>query len=184
MSATKLYLPYGTLSSVADARYFTFHWFHASRETPVAPYASLILGYSQLSGEAKTRAEAVVDEFLSEDEFHLLRDYLRERYHEDLRTAVLVAPVNTLKPDAGSRAGTLRPFSRRTDGDGVSGSGFCRLPEDPRYSLPFAVWGYYAALPAHDHLPLPRGLTTSPPTVKEIVPAAAVAVTTAVEGSL
>jgi hypothetical protein len=150
MAAMKLYLPYGTLGSVSVQKQITFHWFRIERVEPVAPYEKLLLGYKNLTPEVRTRAEAMVDEFFSESEFHQLRDYLRQRHGEDLRTTVLMAPVSAVKPDLGTRAGSLRPFAQ-VNHDGDNGSGFCRLADEKDYGLPFPVWGYYAAAIAPIH---------------------------------
>lgn len=164
MPAIKLYLPYGTFhsdsSSLSDAQkhpwsHVTFHWFYVGREAPLAPYESLIMGYRGLSAEGKTRAERLVDEFFSEDEFHQLRAYLQTRHRDDLRTTVLTAPVHPLKADTTTRAGSLRPFQHACVEDDIAGSGFCRLCEEDGYCLPFEVWGYYAAAVAQAHLPTP-----------------------------
>ncbi|MBC8101835.1 MAG: hypothetical protein H7Z41_04525 [Cytophagales bacterium] len=151
MAAMKLYLPYGALGSVSVQKQITFHWFRIEREEPLAAYETLLLGYKNLTPEARTKAEAMVDEFFSESEFHQLRDYLRQRHGEDLRTTVLMAPVNAVKPDLGTRAGSLRPFAQCASGPN-GGSGFCRLSDEENYGLPFPVWGYYAAAIAPAHL--------------------------------
>ena len=143
MAAVKLYLPYGALHRVADPRLITFHWFCVGRTTPLAPYATLIMGHRNLSDAALARAEATVDEFLSEPEFHQLRAYLRNRHGEDLRTTLLVAPVSAVKPDAGTHVGQERPFAQIEVG-AATGKGFHRLSEDEGYTLPFTVWGYYS----------------------------------------
>jgi hypothetical protein len=151
MAALKLYLPYGALQRVADARMVTFHWFCVARPEPVAPYVSLIMGYRNLTDAARERAEAMVDEFLSEDEFHQLRSYLRERHGEDLRTTLLVAPVSAIKPDAGTHIGQERPFAQCVLGNG---NGFHRLSEEEGYTMPFSVWGYYSLpTPMRAHAP-------------------------------
>ena len=145
MAALKLYLPYGTHHRAADARLVTFHWFCVSRKTPApATPAELIMGYKTLTEDARARAEATVSEFLTEDEFHQLRSYLRERHGEDLRTTLLCAPVSATKPDSGTQVGLERPFAQCAP---KPGSGFHRLSEEEGYTLPFEVWGYYS-LPA------------------------------------
>ena len=102
------------------------------------------MGYKTLSEDARARAEATVCEFFTEDEFHQLRTYLRERHGEDLRTTLLCAPVSATKPDSGTQVGLERPFAQCVP---KAGSGFHRLSDDEGYSLPFEVWGYYS-LPA------------------------------------
>ena len=113
---------------------------HRLRATP----AELIMGYKTLTEDARARAEATVNEFLTEDEFHQLRAYLRERHGEDLRTTLLCAPVSATKPDSGTQVGLERPFAQCAP---KPGSGFHRLSEEEGYTLPFEVWGYYS-LPA------------------------------------
>lgn len=155
-SARKLYLPYGKLAAVMPVRSgrlspMTIHWFVVGRSEPVAPYAAVIQGYRQLQGEARRRAERLVDELFREDEFHQLRDYLWNRHREDTRTSMLVTPVPPVKPDAGTRTGALRPFVKSGDGEGGEGAGdgetptIHRLADEPDYPLPFTVWGAYVA---------------------------------------
>jgi len=163
MPAIKLYLPYGTFhrgtSSLADSqhafsRHVTFHWFCIERPEPIAPYASLIMGHHGLTPEARTRAEQMVDEFFSEEEFHQFRDYMQTQHQDDLRTTVLSAPVHAVKPDTSTRAGSFRPFRAGVE-DSIPGSGFCKLAEEEGYSLPFSVWGYYIPAAAQSYLPAP-----------------------------
>ena len=183
MPTTKLYLPYGTFGEAGDQKYGWYNprtaiilqWFCVGRETPIAPYESLIMGYRTLNETVRTRAQQTVDEFLSESEFHQLRDYLRQQHGKDLRTAVLTAPVAAIRPDTTTRTGALRPFRfcldaapsaetrEATEGAEADESpvpepimgridppltrgGFCRLAEESGYSLPFAVWGYFTAM--------------------------------------
>ena len=145
MPPTKFYLPYGTLSELYLHPVVTFHWFRVGREEPIASYERVILGYKSLTEEARARVEATVDEFFTEEEFHLLRDYLRQRNGTDLRTTVLTAPVSAVRPDGGSKAGALRPFALCPENP-AEGSGWYRLADEEGYSLPFTVWGYYAGL--------------------------------------
>jgi hypothetical protein len=118
VSTIKLYLPYGTFGNANDRKRgwyspyaeIILHWFVVGRQEPLAPYESLILGYSRLIPATRATAERTVNEFFSEAEFHLLRDYLRLRHSKDLRTAVLCAPVPSIHPDANTRTGMMRPF--------------------------------------------------------------------------
>jgi hypothetical protein len=119
------------------------HWFRVGRETPLHPYERLILGYRNLAPEAKRIAEHLVDEFFSEEEFRLLRDYLHERHHEDLRTSVLMAPINPVKADTASRVGARRPFGLATEIPGKEIHVLFSLSDEPGYTLPFAVSGFY-----------------------------------------
>jgi len=181
MSTIKLYLPYGALGSVnrrGEDRYrprteTTYHWFVAERKEPIAPYASLIMNHRSLRETVREDAERMVDEFLSEGEFHQLRDYLQSAHGQDIRTAVLCAPIVAIRPDVQTRAGASRPFLRSSvptsDSLPEPGTGpaqepeaesgeeesrkphqeevgaLYRLSEEEGYSLPFSVWGYYKA---------------------------------------
>ncbi len=143
MPAVKLYLPYGNLKGFTRHTAVTLHWFRKDRTEPVAPYETLIQSYKQLTApDQRLRAEQMVNEFFTEAEFHALRDYLQKKQGADLRTGVLVAPVNGVKYDSEGRPGLLRPFARCVDGEG---GGFYKLSEEPGYALPFTVWGYYTA---------------------------------------
>jgi hypothetical protein len=148
----KLYLPYGRLKRFGGNRQVTLHWFVKDRPQPVAPYAELVERYSQLAPEARQRAGRIVDEMFTESEFHALHAYLYDREREDVRTAMMVAPVNGSNLDNRENRGLIRPFGddpdRREGGEpshGSGGGGFCRLAQEEGYALPFAVWGYYAA---------------------------------------
>jgi hypothetical protein len=145
----KLYLPYSSLRTVMprtkhELSSVTVHWFVADRKEPIAPYATMILGYKTLSDAARTRAEMLVNEFFREAEFHQLRVFLRERHHEDPRISMLTIPVASVKPDTATRAGTLRPFGR-SPWEEREEIVIYRLSDEPGYSLPFAVWGAYIA---------------------------------------
>jgi hypothetical protein len=137
----KLYLPYGNLRAFSGREQVTLHWFRTDRTEPVAPYPGLILGYGQMSPEQQRSAERMVNELLTEEEYRALRDYLQTKKRADLRIGVLVAPVNALKPANELGLGLVRPFGAHVDGEG---GGFYRLSEDPDYTLPFSVWGYYS----------------------------------------
>lgn len=151
----KLYLPYSSFrlplpGNRHDMQWVVIHWFVVNRAEPIAPYPTAILGYQTLNEATRGRAERTVDEFLREDEFHQLRDYLRERHHEDPRTSMLWTPVSSVKPDMATRVGTLRPFSLPAPErpDEVL---LYRLADEAGYSLPITVWGAYIAA---NHLPL------------------------------
>ena len=137
----KLYLPYGHLRSVEGYGQVMIHWFVIDRQTPVAPYGQLVERYSQLSAEDRVRAEQMVDELFSEPEYFELRRFLYEVRHEDLRVSMMVPPVNALRQDNAPNRKLIRPFRALPEGDDGC---FVRLCDQPDYSLPFAVWGYYA----------------------------------------
>lgn len=136
----KLYLPYGKLKTFSGPRHLTFHWFRRDRAEPIGVYTDLILDYRHLSDEKRQAAEAAVDEFFTEEEFYVLREYLYKAQGEDLRTGILVPPVGVGKQDSEARLGLTRPFRDCLEG---AGGGFCKLSEQEGYSLPFSVWGYY-----------------------------------------
>jgi hypothetical protein len=136
----KLYLPYGTLRSFKGHSHVTLHWFIKDRKEPVVPYAQLIQSYRQLSLEEQHRAQRVVDELFTGDEFLAFRRYLYDQYKEDLRTEVLVPPVLAGKQNTSKSRGLIRPFEDCFESEG---GGFCKLSEQAGYSLPFVVWGYY-----------------------------------------
>ena len=146
MPQTKLYLPYGTLrlsGGPSATHEVALHWFCVERTTEFPPFTELIMNHKGLTDEARTTAETVVSEFFTEEEFHLLRAYLIDQHRQDLRTAVLVAPVSALHPDHGTRVGAERPFGRQEIEAGGR-KGFVKLSEAEGYPLPFTVWGYYS----------------------------------------
>jgi hypothetical protein len=136
----KLYQPYGHLRRVAGFNLATIHWFVKDRETPVAPHAQLVESYAKLTSEAQDRAGCMVDEFFTAEEFGQLRDYLFAKHREDLRTGVVVPPVNGVKQDNDRNRKLIRPFSHLSEDEN---GGFYRLCDEPGYTLPFCVWGYF-----------------------------------------
>ena len=136
----KLYLPYGNLKHLHGNRDITFHWFVKDRREPVAPYEQLLENYKQLTPEGKLQAQRMVDELFSEEEFKSLRTFLYEKYREDVRTGILVPPINGIRQDIGPNRALVRPFAACPDDES---GGFCRLSEKDGYALPFSVWGYY-----------------------------------------
>lgn len=136
----KLYLPYGNAKNMVGRRQVTLHWFVKEREQPVAPYTQLVQGYGQLTKEMQERAEQMVDELFTKEEFMALRLYLYDRHKEDLRTEVLVPPISLSKQDNSKNRALVRPFGMRDEDEG---SGFCKLCDEENYGLPFPVWGYY-----------------------------------------
>lgn len=140
----KLYSPYAALrrfdSHAHTTAPVTLHFFIPEREEPVAPYPKLILGYSHMTTEQRSAAEATARELFTEEEYRALRDYLC-RKRQDLRTGMLIAPFNALKPANELGLGFTRPLQQHDTG--AEGGGFIRLCDEPDYDLPFPVWGYY-----------------------------------------
>jgi hypothetical protein len=120
----------------------TVHWFLAERSEPIVPYLTVIQGYRTLTEAARLRAERLVDEFFREEEYHQLRDYLRQHHQDDVRTSMMMTPVSSIKPDRDTRAGMLRPYGQPSP-EQREIVAIHRLSEEPGYSLPFAVWGAY-----------------------------------------
>jgi hypothetical protein len=106
------------------------------------PYAQLIENYKQLAEPNRRRAECMVDELFTQSEFDALRAYLYEKHRTDLRTTLLVAPINGIKQDNLENRALVRPFAACPEGDQGT---FYRLCEMDGYSLPFRVWGYYTS---------------------------------------
>ncbi len=140
----KLYSPYAALRRFEGhgptTAAVTLHFFIPERTEPVAPYPKLILGYSHMTADQKASAEATARELFTEEEYRALRDYLCRR-REDLRTGMLIAPFNALKPANELGLGFSRPLKQRAPD--TEGGGFFRLCDEPGYDLPFPVWGYY-----------------------------------------
>ena len=140
----KLYLPYGSLRSFkGPGASVMLHWFIRERAEPIGPYEKLVESYAKLGPEDRHRAEQMVDEFFTEEEFVALRDYLFRKYREDLRTGMLIPPISAARQDNDKNRRLIRPFGLCQTGDG---GGFCELFEEDGYSLPFTVSGYYAAV--------------------------------------
>jgi hypothetical protein len=136
----KLYLPYGNLRHFAGHEHVTLHWFRKDRPAPIGSYEDLILGYKQMNPEQQRSSERMVDELFTEEEFHALRSFLQRKKNQDVRTGMLVPPVNSVKPGNELGLGLVRPFGDRIEG---TEGGFYKLSDEPDYTLPFPVWGYY-----------------------------------------
>lgn len=136
----KLYLPYGNMKGLKGGRQATIHWFVKDREQPVAPYTQLIENYKHLDAANQRRAEQTIDELFTEQEFTDLRLYLYEKHREDVRTGMMVTPVNGIKQANDMNRSLIRPFAVCVDGEGGR---FYRLCDESDYALPFLVWGYY-----------------------------------------
>jgi hypothetical protein len=137
----KLYSPYGARRRFNGHETVTLHFFVKDRSEPVVPYPKLILGYSHMTSEQKASAEATARELFTEEEYFALRNYL-SRKRADLRTGMLIAPFNALKPGNELGLGFSRPLCRRKPD--TEGGGFFALRDaDPEYDLPFDVWAYY-----------------------------------------
>lgn len=153
-SARKLYLPYSTLPThVGPGRgKVTFHWFCTARAEPIEDYAPLILGYKALALAAQERAERLVSELFREDEYLQLRAFLESRYGVEVRTGMLTTPLTPVKPDSGTRLGTLRPWYDSAAESVSPEVKLFPLSEEAHYTLPFTVWGAYLSAARHASL--------------------------------
>ena len=139
----KLYVPYGNLKTFRGAGPVTLHWFVKDRERPIGAYPELIERFAQLSPEVQARSKLMVDELFTQEEFFAFRTYMYEKHGEDLRTEVLVPPINGAKPENAQNRKLVRPLGLCREGEE---GGFCQLSDEPDYSLPFAVWGYHTGV--------------------------------------
>jgi hypothetical protein len=136
----KFYSPYGSLRLFEGHQSVALHYFVVDRKEPVAPYNEIVLGYDHLPEEQKALSEVAIRELFTEGEFIAFRNYMEQGHGEDIRTGMLIAPVNILKPGNELGLGLTRPFSQHEES---GASGFFRLSEQIDWKLPFRVWGFY-----------------------------------------
>jgi hypothetical protein len=164
-----LYMPYGNLPHSVRLRNnlpahsnVVFHWFCVGRKEPISDYKNLILGYNHLSPSVRDLSQSLVDEMLTDEEFHQLKSYLMRRHGADTRTTLVTAPVFATRSRSSSKSES-RPFlpgslaAGTTDGAATPAtpgtatfiesntSGFYPLSLEEGYDLPFAVWGFYGS---------------------------------------
>jgi hypothetical protein len=119
----------------SGCREVTFNWFRnieRDEDRPSRPYAELILDYDP-NDEYAHYTEAAVDEFFTEEEATLLKQYLDENHGEHSQTTISkydLFPVTT----------NLVGYCCNAVG---GGDDFYLLDKETEYSLPFKAWGYF-----------------------------------------
>jgi hypothetical protein len=110
-----------------------FRWF-ACRELGFSrwPHAELIAGYDELDHTSRCYAEHALDKLFDKTEADTLVAYLAREHGDKGETTI--KEVNL-------------PFPGNIAGYGATAVGgsddFYMLDEEPAYSLPFRVWGYF-----------------------------------------
>ena len=124
----RLYYVTTTAKKFSDCKNVTFNWFRAEAPAERRRYASLIEGYEP----GNAYAEGLIDELFTEDEALQLKEYLDQVHGKEGPTLIeemsLPIPNNMMGHGARAVGG---------------GDDFYMLSEDPEYSLPFKVWGYF-----------------------------------------
>ena len=117
------------------------NWFIKHRDgdnEPPVPYEEAIVGYEQLSAARKNSQEGTpeeaVRELFTEGEAEALREYLLAVHNDDTAT---LEEINLPLDD--KHTWPLGGLHIVTPGP----CGFYMLSEEPRYNLPFKVWGFY-----------------------------------------
>jgi len=130
----KLYRVRTTAKEFHGCRDVVFQWFRPPHRTERArqrPYADLIKGYKPRNWDA-IYVEAYIEELFTWDEARQLKAYL-DQHHGDQGDTVIkevTLPVEN----------NVMGFGARAVG---GGDDFYRLSEEPEYSLPFKVLGYF-----------------------------------------
>jgi hypothetical protein len=127
----KLYSVTSNVKEFHGCKDVTFRWFFAAERAQRRPYADLIKHY-QADDEYRMYSEGYIEELFSEDEARQLKEYLdREHGHEG---------TNSITEER-------LPIGRNVMGVGAvpvgGGDDFYMLDQEPNYSLPFKVWGYF-----------------------------------------
>lgn len=109
-------------------------WFVDSRPTdPGFDYAALLDGYETADGQY---ARGLVDELFTPGEARQFAAYLKTEHDSETVTTDVRLPVATKSEDGA----VYLPIGASVVG---GPSDFYMLSEEPGYSLPFKVWGYY-----------------------------------------
>ncbi len=106
-----------------------FHWYCLERDQPPISYAEAIAGYAQMDAELRRPFERFVDRHFTEMEAVALEDYLSRKYGLELVCERAELPVKD------------RAFLFEEGSEVIYD--FIELSEQPDYSLPFKVWGYF-----------------------------------------
>jgi hypothetical protein len=127
----KLYSVTTTAKEYSGCRNVAFNWFRHAMPQGRRPYADLIKNYGPESHHA-LYTEELMEELFTWDEALQLKDYLERHHGGEEETVIKEVPL---------------PVENRTIGYGClavgGGDDFYMLCEEPEYSLPVKVWGYY-----------------------------------------
>jgi len=126
----KLYSVHTTVKEHRGCKDVRFAWLRSGGNTE-RPYAKLIEDYDPKDKDA-AYAEGAVDELFTAIEAGALREYL-DNHHGD-------TGVTTIDPADLPIAKNVFPLSAMSVG---GGDDFYQLYEEPKYSLPFKVMGYF-----------------------------------------
>jgi hypothetical protein len=149
MTSNRTLLCYGW--SNADHFYGTdkvpIVWYRHDKRTPLAePYEELIDKYSQLNWFTRKLMRDYVNEHFTKTELEALRAYIKSAHNWELNIQEEIVPMRYVHDrDWGSRTTPLKYYERRAGRH--PGIAFYKLSEEPGYSLPFQVWGYYDPSP-------------------------------------
>lgn len=114
-------------------------WFCHSRSQPIAPYATLITGYTQIDQPEQGNAERYMDELFTRAEASLLIPYLCFAYGHLVGISVVPVPMNIFLTDGTSIANPVSVLLADRRWRIVH---ILSLSEAD-YPLPFAVSAYY-----------------------------------------
>lgn len=114
-------------------------WFCHGRSQPIAPYATLITGYPQISQPEQGNAERYMDELFTRTEASLLIPYLCFAYGHLVGISVVPVPMNIFLADGASIANPVSVLLADRRWRIVH----TLLPSEADYPLPFAVSAYY-----------------------------------------
>jgi hypothetical protein len=127
----KLYSVITTVKEYSGCKNVIFRWFRHAMLQGQRPYPDLIKDYEPRNRDA-FYVEAYIEELFTWDEARQLEAYL-DQHHGDQGDTVIkevTLPVEN----------NVMGFGGRAVGGGDS---FYMLSEEPEYSLPFKVWGYF-----------------------------------------
>lgn len=128
----------------AHEPYVELSWYAIDRARPIAPYASLIVGYHGLGAPVKADAEHYMDEWFTHDEVELLLPYLCLELGHTVSVRQLPVPMNIFLANGSSMA---TPVTRLL-ADPAWRLALTLSQQDDDYPLPFSVGATYLVAPA------------------------------------
>lgn len=122
-----------------DDQRVELEWFCVDRPQPIAAYATLLRGYTELREPYRDQAQRYLDELFTGEDVRLLLPYVAARYGQQVGVRVLPMPMDIWVAEGQSMAA---PTSLILASGGWS-IAHTLAPQEAGYPLPFTVSAYY-----------------------------------------
>jgi len=138
-----LYSPYTILTRFRELEPpITLHWFVVGRQKSVVPIEEAIGNYPLLSSTQKQKAERILLEMMTQNEFILVRQTIAKIQNWTVFPGRIALPVHLYHPSSSTKGVTRLPF---IETESKVGQGIIKLDEVEEYDLPFTIWGAFFA---------------------------------------